>query len=204
MKAQARAPDAPADARLVEIAAAHLRARGAPHVTIVAIAEEAGMSHANVYRYFPSKAALLEAVTQAWLTPLEQELRIVADAPDPAQDKIERMTAAIHRLYRDKSEADPALFKIFVEAVAAGRPAARRHRARLQSDLQRVVEEGIASGAFAIADQRRALTLIFDGLHRFLHPASFAADEGAPRRGIDQRFARLSQVVKRTLQSGRF
>ncbi len=58
------------------------------------------MSHANVYRYFRSKTALLEAVTTAWLAPLEAGLRVIADAPDPVYDKLERLLFAIHRGYK--------------------------------------------------------------------------------------------------------
>ena len=45
-------------ARLLAIATDHIRRFGAARVTVVAVAEEAGMSHANVYRFFASKAAL--------------------------------------------------------------------------------------------------------------------------------------------------
>ena len=48
------------------------------------------MSHANIYRYFPSKSALVEGVTDYWLRPIEAGLRDIADGPDPAYDKLER------------------------------------------------------------------------------------------------------------------
>ena len=51
------------DQRLLEIAAGHIRRFGAARTTIVGVAQEAGMSHANIYRYFPSKTGLLDAVT---------------------------------------------------------------------------------------------------------------------------------------------
>jgi AcrR family transcriptional regulator len=40
----------PADARLLTIAADHLKRFGARQVTVVSIADAAGMTHANVYR----------------------------------------------------------------------------------------------------------------------------------------------------------
>ena len=46
-------------------------ASGSRAVTVVGIAEAAGMTHANVYRYFPSKAALIDAVAARWLKSLE-------------------------------------------------------------------------------------------------------------------------------------
>ncbi|MCC2101684.1 MAG: helix-turn-helix transcriptional regulator, partial [Hyphomicrobiales bacterium] len=59
MPAEANSSDLPADARIMEAATTFLRRYGPRRATVVAIAESAGMSHANVYRYFPSKAALI-------------------------------------------------------------------------------------------------------------------------------------------------
>ena len=42
----------PADTRLLAIAADHLKHFGPRQVTVVSIADAAGMTHANVYRYF--------------------------------------------------------------------------------------------------------------------------------------------------------
>ena len=50
------------EVRLLSIAADRLRRHGARGVTVVGVAQEAGMTHANVYRYFPSKAALIDAL----------------------------------------------------------------------------------------------------------------------------------------------
>ena len=46
------------DVRLVEIARERVRRFGYARTTVVGIATEAGMTHANVYRYFATKAAL--------------------------------------------------------------------------------------------------------------------------------------------------
>jgi len=129
--AKAPAPET-ADARILNIAIEHIRRFGLRKTTVVGIAEEAQMSHANVYRHFPSKQALIEAVTVHWLKPLEAGLRDIADGPDPAHDKLERMIMALWRAYRDQLEREPALFELFAEATRAGRPLARRHRTLVQ------------------------------------------------------------------------
>lgn len=193
----------PVEARVLEIAGAHLRKFGAARTTIVGIAQDAGMTHANVYRYFASKEALFEAVTAAWLRPLEARLREAADGADPAYDKLERMLLAIHRAYRQKLEADPALFDLLIDALDKARGSARQHRARVQSELQRVVEEGIASGAFAMADRRRALSLIFDAAHRFIHPLALRLDAETAAATLEARFERVIALVLRALRSGR-
>ncbi len=189
--------------RILEIAAAHVRLRGLRRTTIVAIADEAGMSHANVYRYFPSKQALLEAVTERWLKPLEAGIREISDGPDPAYDKLERIVGAVQSAYREKLETDPDIFSVLAVAFEQGASLARRHRNRLQGELQRTIEEGISSGVFPQADHRRALTLLFDTLHRFLHPAAVKLDADVPRNQIDARFERTLSLVMGALTRGR-
>ena len=153
-----------------------------PRTTVVGVAAEAGMTHANVYRYFPSKTALLDEVVASGLRPLEARLREAAEGADPAYDKLERMLLAVHRDYRGKLDDDPELFDLLVDALARNRPSARKHRSRVQSDIQRVYEDGVASGAFAhgrpapghVADLRRGASL---------HPSGrAAAGQGRLRR----------------------
>jgi AcrR family transcriptional regulator len=191
------------EARILDIALAHVRLYGAARTTIVGIAREAGMTHANVYRYFPSKEALFDEVTSAWLRPLEARLREAAEGADPAYDKLERMLIAVHRAYRGKLDADPAVFALFIAAMEQNSGASRKHRARVQGEIQRVVEEGVASGAFAMADRRRALSLIFDASHRFIHPLAVKLDADAPAEALEGRFERVIALALRALRSGR-
>lgn len=197
-----RAQPEPVDARLLKIAAAHIRRYGIAKTTIVSIAAEAGMSHANVYRYFPSKWSLFEALGDRWLKPVEARLREVADGPDPADDKLERLVSVLHRAYRDKVESEPELFAIFVESLEKGRAGARRHRARLQQEMQQVIEDGIAAGVFLVSDQRRAMALVFDVLHRFIHPAAVWHDREVPRDQLQMRLDRVTALVTRALVGG--
>ena len=187
-------PEAP-DRRILDIAAAHIRKFGLKRTTIVGIASEAGMSHANIYRYFPSKQALFEAVTEHWLRPLEATIREIRDGPDPAYDKLERIVGTVHAAYREKLENDPDIFAVFAEATQAGLGIARRHRNRLQAELARTIEEGMSGGGFAQSDQRRALALVFDALHRFIHPNAVLLDAEATRAQLDARFERMVRLL---------
>ncbi|MGA9849087.1 MAG: TetR/AcrR family transcriptional regulator [Roseiarcus sp.] len=191
------------EARLVDIARAHVRKFGHARTTVVGVAADAGMTHANVYRYFPSKSALLDEVVASGLRPLEARLRDAADGADPAHDKLERMLIAIHRDYRAKLDDDPAVFDLLIEALAKNRPSARKHRARVQSEIQRVLEEGVASGAFSMTDRRRAMSLIFDAAHRFIHPVALRLDRDAPAGAIATRFEAVLAMMLRALRTGR-
>ncbi len=191
------------EARILEVARAHVRKFGAARATVVGVAAEAGMTHANVYRYFASKTDLFEEITSSWLRPLEARLHEASEGADPAYDKLERMLLAVHRAYRQKLEADPALFDLLIDALRKDRASARKHRSRVQSEIQRVVEEGVASGAFAMTDRRRALSLIFDAAHRFIHPIALKLDKDAAAAPLAARFETVLALVLRALRSGR-
>ena len=196
-------PAEPNEVRLVDIARAHVRKFGHARTTVVGVAADAGMTHANVYRYFPSKTALLDEVVASGLRPLEARLREAADGADPAHDKLERMLIAVHRDYRAKLDEDPAVFDLLIEALAKNRPSARKHRARVQSEIQRVLEEGVASGAFAMTDRRRAMSLIFDAAHRFIHPVALRLDRDAAAGAVASRFEAVLAMTLRALRTGR-
>jgi AcrR family transcriptional regulator len=184
-------PHLPADMRILELAGEHLRKFGSAKLTVVGLAEELGMSHANVYRYFPSKEGLLEAVTTHWVKPIETGLRAVAEGPDPARDKLERLVSGLHSAYRDKLEADPEAFEVFLNFFRKRAGLARKHRARVQAEARRVLEEGMATSAFAGGDPGRAVALVLDATHRFIHPLCVAHDQDVPRAHMAARLERV-------------
>jgi len=202
MNLQARSGEQAADQKILELACDHLRQFGPRRTTVVGIAEAAGMSHANIYRYFPSKEALFEAVTLMWLKPLEQQLHVIVQGQDPAYDKLERALTALQQAYREKRDGDPILFQLLCDAIRQGGGVARRHRNKVQSEIQAIIEEGIGSGAFRMQDRRRAMALVFDLAHRFIQPVSIALDKGVSAAEMDFRASRVIAAIQRSLAFG--
>ena len=161
------------------------------------------MTHANIYRHFASKAVLLDAVTAAWLRPLEASAHTVVEGADPAHDKLERVLIAVHGAYRRTLETEPNLFKLLIDALENERPIARQHRSRVQGEVQRIVEDGIAGGAFAITDRRWAMALIFDVVHRFINPTAMLLDRDVNRAALAARFEAALALIVRALRFGR-
>lgn len=202
LAARARPTPVSTDVRLLAIAADHLRRLGPRQVTVVAVAAEAGMTHANVYRYFPSKDALLDAVAGRWLREVEAELARVADAPDPPDDKIERLITALARTQREALAREPHLFAVHLDAAVAARPIGRRHRVRLRSLVERVIEEGIGTGAFVCQDRERAIAYVFDASYRFTHPLAIGHDADLPDDLFGARLGTVIQAIQRVLRAG--
>jgi AcrR family transcriptional regulator len=183
-------------ARILAAAAEQLKRHGARRFTVVDVAQAAGMTHPNVYRYFTSKTALIDALVTNWLRPLEEQIETVIGAPDPVPDKLERMITAISRAYRLAKIEEPELFQAFATATAASRAVSRKHRARLRKAFERVLEEGIGAGVIAIRERARAQALLIDCCWRFIDPASILI-EADTQAGIDNR---LEWVIEATVQ----
>lgn len=67
--------------RILETTEEVLRRFGPGKATVVDVARALGVSHGSVYRHFPSKAALREAVTDRWLAKSVVMLEGIASAP---------------------------------------------------------------------------------------------------------------------------
>ncbi len=182
--------------RILSAAAAELKRHGARKFTVVDVARAAGMTHPNVYRYFTSKTALIDALVTAWLKPLEELVESVIAAPDPTPDKLERMITAISRAYRAARSEEPELFQAFAAATAASRAVSRKHRARLRKAFERVLEEGIGAGVITLRERSKAQALLIDSCWRFIDPASILA-ESDTSSGVD---GRLERVIEAAVQ----
>jgi AcrR family transcriptional regulator len=182
--------------RILTAAVQQLKRHGIRKFTVVDVAEAAGMTHPNVYRYFTSKAALIDALVTNWLKPLEERIEMVVGAPDPVPDKLERMVVAISRAYRAARVEEPELFAAFVTATAASRAVSRKHRARMRRAFALVIDEGIGAGVIGMRERARAQALLLDSCWRFIDPASVMAesDDGASLDG------RLERVLEAALQ----
>jgi AcrR family transcriptional regulator len=184
--------------RILNAAIAEVSAYGSERTTVVSIARAAAMTHANIYRHYASKTALFDAITVGWLKNIEAQLGEIADAPDPARDKLERLISALFRAYRDRLDAEPRLFDLFVDAFRENRAPARQHRARLRMLLDRIFEEGLSTRSLSIKSREKAMMFVFDTLYRFLQPEAVRLDASIPRRSLEPRFALLITLILRS------
>lgn len=184
-------------ARILAIAAVEIRQIGPKRMTISGLASRLGMSHANVYRHFSGKPAILDAVLNTWLRDLENRLQAIVDGPDPADDKLERFLTTLGRAYAETLRQDGALFGLLGAADAAAREA-ERHARRVDAWIERIAEEGIATRLFAGSDARRLAALALDLTYRFCDPGAVLRG-GATQGGLDSRRDRVIRWAVRAL-----
>ena len=188
--------------RIMLAAAAQLARFGLRKFTVIGVAEAANMTHPNIYRYFTSKTALIDALITNWLKPLEERIEMVIGAPDPVPDKLERMVVAISRAYRSARIEEAALFEAFVVATTSNRAVSRKHRARLKRAFDRVLDEGIGAGVIGLADRVKAQSLLLDSTWRFIDPVSILS-ETDQQSALDSRLERVLEATIVSLQRRR-
>jgi len=178
--------------RILDAAEDVLRRFGPAKATVVDVAQALGVSHGSVYRHFPSKAALRDAVTARWLARIAAPLAAVAAEDRPAPERLRRwldlLIASKRRLARD----DPELFATYLALAAEARAVVQAHVDHLVGQIARIITDGVARGEFAVADPVAVGRAVFDATARFHNPAH--APEWADP-SIDAAFAGVWSLV---------
>src|SRR5260370_11299917 len=100
--------------RILEVTEDVLRRFGLAKATVVDVARALGVSHGSVYRHFPSKAALRDAVTERWLARVSTPLAAVMSDDSPAPERLRRWFDLLRASKRAKLLDDPELFATYM------------------------------------------------------------------------------------------
>ncbi|GGK76019.1 TetR family transcriptional regulator [Mangrovihabitans endophyticus] len=176
-----------------------LRRYGPGKATVVDVARALGVSHAAVYRHFPSKSALREAVTRRWLGRAHEELAALAtDADRPPPGRLRAWLIALYAAKRHAATTDPELFATYRVLAQENSAATAEHVTALLHQLAGIIAAGLASGDFAGDDPAALARTVFEATAAFHHPAH-VAEWGGPDR--DDALADVCALVLRGLRT---
>jgi AcrR family transcriptional regulator len=149
-----------------------LRRHGPEKATVLDVARTLGVSHTALYKHFPSKQALREAVSRRWLDRDRDALAVIAgDTELPPPQRLRTWLTELFAAKQAKIRDDPELFAAYGLLAAEDKSAALDHVADLLRQLQAILADGIASGTFRANDPATAARAVFDATARFHHPA---------------------------------
>jgi AcrR family transcriptional regulator len=161
-----------------------LRRFGPAKATVVDVARALGVSHGTVYRHFPSKAALREAVTERWLNRAHAALPAVATGPQSADRKVRLWLETLFEAKRHKVLDDPELFATFNVLAGESSALVGEHRAAMEAQLSLIIAEGQDDGLFAAGDPRALAHAVFQATSHF-HDPRYAPDWSRPTAAED-------------------
>ena len=157
--------------RILETTEEVLRRYGLAKATVVDVARALDVSHGSVYRHFPSKASLRQAVAKRWLDRANAPLQKIAESSGPAPARLEKWLRAMIDIKYKKVTEDPEMFATYLTLAQEACEAVKAHKERLVDQVGQIISEGVKQGAFEVADVKAAARAAFDATTRYHHPA---------------------------------
>lgn len=156
--------------RIIVAATTQIQRHGHVRTTVADIAKHCGMSPANVYRFFPTKAALVEAVSGIWLSVTEEHARKIAVRPRSAAERVRDYIVEVHIFIRDRHTTDGEIHEICVAAVHERWRCMVNHEKALTEIFAGILEDGVQSGEFEIDDVQKTATVMRSAMLKFHSP----------------------------------
>ncbi|WP_375505466.1 TetR family transcriptional regulator [uncultured Nostoc sp.] len=178
--------------RILDAAEEVLRRYGLAKATVVDVARFLEVSHGTIYRHFPSKAALRDAVAERWLHRVSTPLAAIAEEQGSAVERLHRWFEQLITLKRQKVLNEPELFATYSVIAQEARGVVQAHIDQLVSQVAAIVESGISSNEFKVTDPQVAAKAAFQAMVRFHHPAH-ASEWSDPN--IDTDFAQVWRLI---------
>ena len=156
--------------RIMETAETLFRRLGYAKTAVADIAAELGMSPANVYRFFPSKNAIVEAICQRCLSELEEKAWAVARSKAPATQRLEQLFLEILAYNKENLLEEQRVHEVVLVAIEQNWQAINLHMQTMRTILEVILRDGIAAGEFEPVDARQTAELIKRSMVVFTHP----------------------------------
>jgi len=163
-------------ADILSMAEMLFRERGFVAVSIADIATALGMSPANVFKHFHSKAALVDAIAEIHLEGAAERFGAI-DNSLPPKEQLERFVLRLLDFHLQDIQDNPYIFEMVLTTIDAKFEAGNRYRERIQHRLQEIIQTGAAAGTYKCRDPQHAAATVGDVLACVLHPVLIARDD---------------------------
>jgi AcrR family transcriptional regulator len=128
-----------------------LRIYGHRKITVADIADACGFSAANVYRYFSSRRAILDALASHYLHETERAALACAICNrDSARDRLSGFLSGLNTALIIFADREPRVSELLADATAEQWPCYIHHDARLIRHITRILAAASASGEFRL------------------------------------------------------
>jgi TetR/AcrR family transcriptional regulator, repressor of the ameABC operon len=156
--------------QLLEAVDSVVRARGSADISMNEVAAAAGMSPSNLYRFFETKEALFEAVAETWFADKIRIMEEVCASDMSPRDKMVAFFARRFRVMVEQHDADPALFRSYMEIGTQHIETIRGYVDLGDHFLSVLVADAMEEGYFAGFSLDEAVSLINQMMHVYINP----------------------------------
>jgi len=170
MNPQVRVKPEDTRARIIETAEVLFRRLGFAKTAVADIAAELDMSPANVYRFFPSKNAIVEAICRRFLAEIDDKAWAVARAKGSASSRLERLILEILSYHKENVLAEQRVNDLVLAAIELSWDAIRAHKEVMRTVVEVILRDGIEAGEFEAVEPRETAELFMRSVLCFTHP----------------------------------
>ncbi|MBK1883956.1 TetR family transcriptional regulator [Luteolibacter pohnpeiensis] len=165
--------ETPLHERILDTTEQVLRRYGPEKTNVVDVARALGMSHGNIYRHFPNKKALLDAVSARWMHCFTESLSTIAsDSKVAPAIRLRRWFDTLRETKRKKIQDDPEFFQMYHTIAKELHDVVTAHVAELLQQLETIIRDGIKAGDFHAKPGASSAAMAFlQTTFAFHHPA---------------------------------
>ncbi len=184
---------------IVEVAERLFRSLGYQKTAVADIARELGMSPANVYRFFPSKAAINEAIAARTLDGLETMAWSIARGPGTPADRLRGLFRALQTQTMALFFDEKKMHDMVAVAMEEDWPVIDHYVRTIETAIRHIVMDGQADGSFARSDPETTAKLVHGTMIGFLHPR--VIEECVADEDLAAMAAGMAEFVLRALRA---
>jgi AcrR family transcriptional regulator len=173
-------------ARIIETAGRLYRKIGHKKTTVADIAHEMSMSPANVYRFFPSKQAIEEAVAGKLLEGIIAATVDAANRAGPVVGRLQAVLRTVERQNKLNADNDSRLYELAADAMRDNWAVARAYIDCLSSIVAQVISDGQAGGELRPGDSVALARCVLSATSAYLHPLAVPGGANCARPTLSQ------------------
>ena len=185
--------------RILDAAETLFRRMGYSKTTVADIAGALSMSGANVYRFFPSKNAINDALCRRMLAQLHVLAESVADRPGKVSHRLEELIVAVHSHNKARLTHERTVHEMVAVAMEENWQAIEEHIQFMKALFAQLIAEGVEAGEFVPCEPETVADLMGLACCGSFHPAMIAdcgEDSQEKVRGLARLLVRGLQLAK--------
>lgn len=159
---------------ILEAATALVRRLGEGKTNMVDIGRALGVSHAALYRFFPSKSAVMDAIVQAAMDEEEELAAKWLEAEGPAGERLLLMILDIHHRKRARFTGDREIHDLYRRILVERQDMVIAYAQRITRLIQTLIAQAVDRGEWQVDDVAQAASVVRDAVTAFVHPQLLA------------------------------
>ena len=170
--------------KILIVAEEHFRRIGYGKTAVADIAGAMNMSPANIYRFFPSKLAINDALCSRIMQETDALMLAIVERPEPASARLVALIVELHHHNKAKLTNEHRLFDMVEVAMEENWPAIEKHCECVVGQIGRIVADGVESGEFRAVDPMEFAHTAFCAANKAIHPTLIV--QSARLAAVDQ------------------